>query len=405
MNKIIKLLIFLLFASNIFAMRIIPTNIPNKSKNILPVTVLPLDMQVIAKPNSQFNFKKPPVILQPLVPKSFAQIVTEEQNLDEPDFLQLALPLRRPSFLQYENIEQIEPESSSDIFTQNEVIKTTKMRNSDMQKSSTHSRSSKKKEGTEEEISALDQDMYKLMGAITTNYMCAIERYLKEKADLFDEITFNECNVLTFSIQYGKAETVLILLQEHKFQINTPDRYGCTALMFAAKNKKMIGVVHKLLEQGGIIDQEDNEKNTALMYAIAAADNIEIVQALLEKGANYCKINDFGESVLAQAILNQNIEIVKLLLAFNKNSGSFAQEFTLQIDQALEIIEKQIAGIKYDFAKLKAQIEAASAESEETEDLEEAKNLDNYERLREYKDTYQDFKEMRDMLIRAKQQK
>jgi ankyrin repeat protein len=79
--------------------------------------------------------------------------------------------------------------------------------------------------------------------------------------------------------------------------VNFPDRDGCTALMYAARNGDT-QAVNALLRNGASVNIADKEGETALMKAAASSCNEETVRALLSAGADLTARDHKGRSAL-----------------------------------------------------------------------------------------------------------
>ena len=97
-------------------------------------------------------------------------------------------------------------------------------------------------------------------------------------------------------------------------KVDSPDVYGWTPLLFAAKNGSA-GLIRMLLELNANIDHEDKTGNTALLIA-SGRGHVKAVQFLLDRQASL-KPTDDGLNCLDVAIENQQAEIVMAIL---KNS-------------------------------------------------------------------------------------
>lgn len=100
---------------------------------------------------------------------------------------------------------------------------------------------------------------------------------------------------------------------DNRFNVNTPDEEGRTALMYAAFNGHT-PVLKKLLEKGASINLRDPNGRTALMMA-ASGPYPDAVRLLLENGADpnlTDKVEHF--TALMFAASEGQLEIVKILI-------------------------------------------------------------------------------------------
>jgi len=96
--------------------------------------------------------------------------------------------------------------------------------------------------------------------------------------------------------------------------IDSPDVYSWTPLLFAAKNGS-VGLIRMFLELKANINHEDKNGNTALLIA-SARGHVEAVKVLLDHKASW-KPGEDGLNCLDVAIENQHGDVV---MAIIKNS-------------------------------------------------------------------------------------
>ena len=94
--------------------------------------------------------------------------------------------------------------------------------------------------------------------------------------------------------------------------LNAQDHNGDTMLHHAVRNKDMELVNNCLFYKLLSIDIQNKNKETPLFIA-ASLGHVEIVKLLLSKKAKHTG-NTFGITPLHQAILNNNIEVVKAFI-------------------------------------------------------------------------------------------
>jgi uncharacterized protein len=119
---------------------------------------------------------------------------------------------------------------------------------------------------------------------------------------------------LMYAAAFGNFH-MIDLLHFHGANINHQADDGSAAIHMAAYygHEEILGL---LLELGADIDMEDNRGNTPLMYAVMAQNPIA-VWYLMESGADAEIINKNDFTSLSIAVLNNDIDIVELLTAYD----------------------------------------------------------------------------------------
>lgn len=319
MNKIITLSVFLLLASNIFAMH--SHNFNNKPVRFIAqkVSLLSTTKKPIAKP---------------------APIVANKPNIKHTSTMQdpqvLLQPIKSVNFLELLDETMLDQDGAAKIGQLSQSSITARKSSSFIAK------------GCEVDVSALFYEVTDLTAAIKDNDLEKISKYLLQDDSIFDERTYEDgCSILMFAIKYSNVDTVMFLLQHHKFCLEETDINGRTALMYAASSKTMLRVVVELLNKGVDVNREDYEKHNALMYAAGRVANIDIAIALLDKAADCCKVSKDGLSVLDFAVLGKNTKIIINLLLRNIDK--------LQIEKALKLIIKEFN--KFDHTQFNKNVE------------------------------------------------
>ena len=93
--------------------------------------------------------------------------------------------------------------------------------------------------------------------------------------------------------------------------INAQDKYGLTALMYAAFNENE-NKVKPLIAVGANINIQANDGSTALILA-TIRDDVDTVELLIAAGANIDIQDNYGKTALMYAIEKGHKDIVKLL--------------------------------------------------------------------------------------------
>jgi ankyrin repeat protein len=116
---------------------------------------------------------------------------------------------------------------------------------------------------------------------------------------------------LHFAAQDGRNE-LLSMLIERGANVNAKDGFGNTVLYYAFKNKQFIAI-ETLIKNGANINRERQDVETPLCDA-AYKGYKEIVHMLLDKGAEVDKARKDGVTPLLSAARNGHKEIVQMLL-------------------------------------------------------------------------------------------
>ncbi|HJR07613.1 MAG TPA: ankyrin repeat domain-containing protein [Pyrinomonadaceae bacterium] len=96
------------------------------------------------------------------------------------------------------------------------------------------------------------------------------------------------------------AEAIVKILLESGAEVNTQDKYGETALMYAARNGHAESI-KALIAKGAWVNVRNNEGETAIVKAVQNGCDVHALKVLIEAGANVNALTDKGESVLEKA--------------------------------------------------------------------------------------------------------
>ena len=111
-------------------------------------------------------------------------------------------------------------------------------------------------------------------------------------------------------------EETTVLLVESGGKVNDVNYFGRTPLLEAVDNKQP-KTVQALLKAGAKYDVQDRDRRTPLYLAVSTKQ-VEIVAMLLDAGAQV-ETSDLCRGPLEEAVLTNNVEIVKLVVAKAKN--------------------------------------------------------------------------------------
>jgi ankyrin repeat protein len=126
---------------------------------------------------------------------------------------------------------------------------------------------------------------------------------------------------LRLALEEGSSESVGKYLNENadpNMTINDPDEdKDVPAIIYAARHNKSSGIIENLLKAGANVEQEPYYISTPLIEA-AQSGNFQAVRVLLDNKANINAKTRLGTHPIAYAILNEDINMIKLMLAKRK---------------------------------------------------------------------------------------
>lgn len=140
-----------------------------------------------------------------------------------------------------------------------------------------------------------------------------------EPKDPNDPNTIND--YLRLALEEGSSESVGKYLNKDadpNMTINDPDEdKDVPAIIYAARHNKSSGIIEKLLKAGANVEQEPYYISTPLIEA-AQSGNFQAVRVLLDNNANINAKNRLGTPPISYAILNEDINMIKLILQKRK---------------------------------------------------------------------------------------
>jgi ankyrin repeat protein len=120
-----------------------------------------------------------------------------------------------------------------------------------------------------------------------------------------------EVDAFVVAAGWGKDAEITAFLEKHKDAIDRKNRFGNTALIYAAWLGQP-STVELLLEKGAAIDAQSDSGLTALMCA-AWRGRLEMVRFLIDKGASIDEVKGKGKTAAMLAREKGFSEIVTLL--------------------------------------------------------------------------------------------
>ena len=110
----------------------------------------------------------------------------------------------------------------------------------------------------------------------------------------------------------GHIETMHYLVGLPEVDVNHKDRFGRTAVLYAA-DEKYADVVEVLIDAGADIEVKDFQGRSPLLVA-SKHGHLRVVEVLLKAGADVCVTDELGETCLSLAAVNRRTETVRTLL-------------------------------------------------------------------------------------------
>lgn len=212
----------------------------------------------------------------------------------------------------------------------------------------------------------------------------------------------NDATPLQLAVQHGHEDLIEFLLTQGA-DLEAEDFNGRTALHYAAVEKNL-GVLDILLKKGANICATDHNDAYPLHHAVGAGiqDNAFV---LCEAGnSKYRDAQDnFGYTPLHYAVVNDDIEMVKLLLNWDLNTymvdndGMFARDHALN-DDVFNLLEesmqlqKSIYGPKEVEPESESDSESSSSDTSSDSDSSDSSSESDSEDEEEPKENKTSFK-------------
>ncbi|EAY17214.1 ankyrin repeat protein, putative [Trichomonas vaginalis G3] len=144
---------------------------------------------------------------------------------------------------------------------------------------------------------------------------CGIYNNLESFLVYFDQTNdINKCFINSMRFNFPSLSKYFL---SHGANINAKDKYGKTALHYAAENNSK-ETVELLISHGANINEKDNDGQTVLHYA-ARSNRKEYIEFLISHGANINEKDKNGATVLHYAARSNSKEIVELLISHGAN--------------------------------------------------------------------------------------
>jgi len=183
-------------------------------------------------------------------------------------------------------------------------------------------------------------------------------------------------NALVDAVEYEDIKLIKQLVA-NKYNVNTPGRFGSTALMRAVYHQHE-GIAELLLKSGANVNIQDIAGTTALHVA-SRQGYTQLVKLLIDKGAIIDVVDHEGFTPLMRAVSAGRSEVVKLLLAHNadqrmlNNFGQSARSLA-QLGRYKKV--KGLFGLERD-NNIKPVIETVQAKAYNSSNIAEAEDATN----------------------------
>lgn len=155
-----------------------------------------------------------------------------------------------------------------------------------------------------------------LRSAVLTSDLKSVEHFILQGADVNSKDENRGWTPLLYATEAGD-EKIATLLLRHGANPNLVSTENKISALHRAAANGHLKIAKILIENGADIDYQDAKlRSTPLMWAVVKNHKI-MVQLLLENKALINARGHRGESALCLAVSNQNVDVVKLLLAHN----------------------------------------------------------------------------------------
>jgi ankyrin repeat protein len=152
--------------------------------------------------------------------------------------------------------------------------------------------------------------------------------------------------VIAANSEKFKHLDIIKLLIANKANVNHVGYNGNNALILSVLHKS--DGFYELINIPGIdVDHEDADYNTALIYACRYKIDVEQIKLLLDKGADVNHIGSLYYTPLKYAILNQQIDLVRLLLDYGAGITTEIIQFTGRINIMIRTIKLFVTNFIY----------------------------------------------------------
>ena len=153
------------------------------------------------------------------------------------------------------------------------------------------------------------------------NFVERINRAASSGVGLY-QVTDNQKEELFQAVREGQVEKAAQLLQEGAASLLQEE---CSSLLWIAVEKRGAAMVALLLKRSGTVGEMKNARGESLVHVAVKQDNIEIVRLLIAHGATAAGAKEDGETPLHYAVFYSSYEMMELLLKNGAGKGINAQ--------------------------------------------------------------------------------
>lgn len=167
-----------------------------------------------------------------------------------------------------------------------------------------------------------------------------VERAITPTTDLNERVTTEKLTLLMFATQAIQDVNIMKLLIEKGADVKLVNKYGRTALHYAAAESfNGMGKMKLLIEKGADVNAKDKYDSTPLHTLVIRTKDVDAVKFLVENGADVNAVDNFGNTVLNYA---KTVEIAKFLVeekGLDVNKPNKTGETPLMSAASMGIIE------------------------------------------------------------------
>lgn len=169
----------------------------------------------------------------------------------------------------------------------------------------------------------LENNWTALMNAASNGSIDAVKYLLQNGADpLVEYDWFNPimciCKCGTVSNESNLLECLKLILSLNCIDINSKERSGCSALMFACSNG-LLKIVKLLVDHGADIELKNNQNDETALFFAVRSNHADVVKFLLSRGADKNATDKKFDTVDRMAESKNMVDILNLLNVDHNN--------------------------------------------------------------------------------------